>query len=119
MKLVKSLIVLVSLLKILFARRQYIRPQCHSIILIDDCQIQPHCRWNYSFDTCETIRRAVLVRRHPLLVRPYARFGGYVSRPAMTVSRPAMTVSRPTMTVTRPTMTMSRPGKHKRRIRRI
>jgi hypothetical protein len=119
MKLIKSLIVLVSILKVLFARRQFIRPQCHDIFLHNDCEIQPHCRWNYTFDHCEAVRRAVLVRRRPVLVRPYARYGGVISRPTVAVSRPTMSVSRPTMSVSRPTMSVSRPTMTLSRPRRI
>ncbi len=130
MKLVKALLVLFCLIQCLLARKQFLRPLCNNILLLEDCQLQAHCSWNYNFDTCETAR-TLLVRRHGVHVRPYARFGGYMSRgyvprPSVAVSRPMMSVSRPSMSVARPSMNVSRPvsmgrpmGARHRRIRRF
>ena len=123
MKLIKSLLVILSLVNFIFTRRQFMRPLCVNILLIQDCELQPHCRWNYALDSCHSIHGGVLLSRPGLVVRPYARYGGYVSRgyfnrPSVAVSRPAMNVSRPAMTVSRPISVGRSFGRH-RRLRRF
>lgn len=122
MKLIKSLLVFLCFVNFIVNRRQFFRPLCINILLPQDCELQTHCRWNYGLDNCQTVHGGVLLARPGMMVRPYARFGGYVSRG---YSRPSVAVSRPSVAVSRPAMTVSRPisggrsfGRH-RRMRRF